>query len=1037
MVNPFFDHTVTKSSASPLFEAAPFFMLRTPIFPFEVFETLLKEEEPGPFLLSFYEKSPLLREAILAASPILYENLGRFAKLNEKAKEQALSSLLKYVLRMSTRATPFGLFAFVSLGHFGQVTKGKIDLSKIEKKGRPDMDWLLKILDQIFDRPDWLSKLPFKTNPLIQYSMGRVILPYSRRKADKQEEVSIRGSSLVMQILFKGQEEVIFEELVDELLIEQPALEKDKVAQMIEKLCREDFLIPTIFPSLLSCSPFEDLVDNLKKILPHSEILTTLLETKQEIDQYNNQIFGQGEDILKNLITKMKEKGESATPLQIDSYSPESVVLDANVGKEIGKIAELLWELSRVKTGIPHLREYHTRFLEKYGDFRLVPLTEVVDQIKGIGFPQSYSSGHSENETINNEERDNCLLEIWLQCLMEKKGEIHLSEEFINRFSSKDKKNFAPFSFDFFCELLADSDEEINRGDYSLLVHPVTGAGDGGSTFGRFAPFFDKDKSEKLAEFLKKEEANHPEILFCETSFFPRASRSGNVAINPLYRSRVLDVGFSKESKQSIQLSDIYVGATHEYLFLSLPKEKKELTVVALNALNPEIAPPVIRLLREISKDRFRFLSPFDWGNGMKLPYRPRVRYQKAILSLASWRVTHELIKAHPKEDLETVALRIKSWGDQWEIPRFIYLTYSDNKILLDRSKISHLKEIAQALKSNSKQGVLLTEHISAKGWIKSPQGHHRVEIVIPFCRSEQPFPSPYLPPCSPIDPKIRFQVPGSEWVYLKLYLPNNESRFLLDAIAPFIETHYQDFEKWFFIRYQENLKPHIRLRFKIKQPEKIGHFLQKLKNWYEPFIHQGWIQDLQFSSYEREVERYGGIDVIDYYESVFNADSECALWMLSQLQTKKVKLPDFGYVAISLVKILFDLEFSLVEQIKLLEKMELDKKNLEGFREVKKEITPLLMSIVSNPSSEAIFPPLAHPLQLEKRKRALTTYYEKLKKLGTAESIEKVVLSLLHMHCNRIMGINQVSESKAYLFALNGLKTIFEMKMSKAFKGE
>jgi thiopeptide-type bacteriocin biosynthesis protein len=64
---------------------------------------------------------------------------------------------------------------------------------------------------------------------------------------------------------------------------------------------------------------------------------------------------------------------------------------------------------------------------------------------------------------------------------------------------------------------------------------------------------------------------------------------------------------------------------------------------------------------------------------------------------------------------------------------------------------------------------------------------------------------------------KRRF-VPGSEWLYLKIYTGIKTSDTILEeAVHPlteyFLENNY--ISEWFFIRYNDP-KPHIRFRLKL-----------------------------------------------------------------------------------------------------------------------------------------------------------------------------------------------------------------------------
>ena len=97
----------------PTYKIADVFMFRTPLLSLKVLEEVLAQNDLDKFLKTcFADKN--IREALFLASPHL-------CKLSEghDYDEKLGRSLLKYLIRMSSRCTPFGLFAGIGAGHFG------------------------------------------------------------------------------------------------------------------------------------------------------------------------------------------------------------------------------------------------------------------------------------------------------------------------------------------------------------------------------------------------------------------------------------------------------------------------------------------------------------------------------------------------------------------------------------------------------------------------------------------------------------------------------------------------------------------------------------------------------------------------------------------------------------------------------------------------------------------------------------------------------------------------------------------------------
>ena len=122
-----------------------------------------------------------------------------------------------------------------------------------------------------------------------------------------------------------------------------------------------------------------------------------------------------------------------------------------------------------------------------------------------------------------------------------------------------------------------------------------------------------------------------------------------------------------------------------------------------------------------------------------------------------------------------------------------------------------------------------------------------------------------------------RKYLPGSEWLYLKIYTSKIGSKRLLLKIIPLIRRKYTGgpIRKWFFIRYEDHA-PHIRLRMQIL-PQDISEILIAFKNKLEDGVNQHVIREYQVDVYSREIERYQ-VAGIEPTENFFWASSELAV---------------------------------------------------------------------------------------------------------------------------------------------------------------
>src|SRR5690349_2032528 len=96
-----------------------FFVLRSSLLPLDALRAFRTRDDLRKWL-----DDPAVREAIFLASPSLEESLPFFLGEPESERaEKVEHSLVKYFSRLTTRATPFGLFAGVAVGTLGEKTK--------------------------------------------------------------------------------------------------------------------------------------------------------------------------------------------------------------------------------------------------------------------------------------------------------------------------------------------------------------------------------------------------------------------------------------------------------------------------------------------------------------------------------------------------------------------------------------------------------------------------------------------------------------------------------------------------------------------------------------------------------------------------------------------------------------------------------------------------------------------------------------------------------------------------------------------------
>ena len=131
--------------------------------------------------------------------------------------------------------------------------------------------------------------------------------------------------------------------------------------------------------------------------------------------------------------------------------------------------------------------------------------------------------------------------------------------------------------------------------------------------------------------------------------------------------------------------------------------------------------------------------------------------------------------------------------------------------------------------------------------------------------------------------------IPGSEWVYFKLYTGTKTADSLLkNEVYGYVNGLIQDcvIDKWFFIRY---IDPdfHIRLRLHLNEARDFSCIFNRFFEALQPVMNAGLVWNIQCDTYKREMERYG-YNTISFIEDLFFIDSEHIIRLLQRLDNDR-----------------------------------------------------------------------------------------------------------------------------------------------------
>lgn len=124
-----------------------------------------------------------------------------------------------------------------------------------------------------------------------------------------------------------------------------------------------------------------------------------------------------------------------------------------------------------------------------------------------------------------------------------------------------------------------------------------------------------------------------------------------------------------------------------------------------------------------------------------------------------------------------------------------------------------------------------------------------------------------------------RIFIPGSEWLYFKIYVGIKTSDdLIIGTMKPFVFDLLNNkiINRFFFIRYIDK-GYHIRLRLHLKDKLYFDYILKIFSDKFEPLVDKGIISDIEIGTYKRELERYG-VYTTALVEEMFFYDSQIIL---------------------------------------------------------------------------------------------------------------------------------------------------------------
>ncbi len=801
--------------------------------------------------------------SVEVASPVLARRVGEVCDGREQRARhvrRAVLSVMRYALRASSRATPFGLFAGVAPARVGSRSAARFGEGHHAVAG-VDAEWLGEVIRRLETCPELRNRLLVVRNNLAFVRDGRLVVGCQQQAGTEPVEVSVCHSAVVRTVLQAAQAPVRLGELAAKLATDFPDRPDSVINRMLAELVAQRILITSLRPPMTTTDPLAHVIKALAAagadtVPVVADLLGALSKIHTDLTRHNRAASRpeQQRQLRAGAARQLTAIASTERPVTVDLRLDCGVVLPHAVAREAETTAAALVRLTPHPFGSPAWQDYHhARFLERYGPHTLVPVGELLNVESGLGFPAGYRDSRGRPPPRPGlSQRDATLLALAHNAALQQHTEIILDDTTITGLAVGEDSTArtAPHT-ELRFRVHAPTLAALDRGEFDLAVTGVSRAA--GTTTGRFLHLFDTDDRARMVSTYTGLPTVSENALPVHLSCPALHARTENVTRSPAVLPHLLALAEHRRCGDTvIPLEDLAVSADAQRLYLVSLSQRRPVEPVVFSAVElTNHAHPLLRFLCEISTARLAACAPFSWGAARRLPFLPRVRYRRSILAPATWALSATDLPG-PAVPWRDWVSSLAGWRDRLRVPAAVYLGEGDRRIRLDLDEAAHLHAVRAELDRCGHTTVREAPDPSAFGWLDG-RAH---DIVIPLAATAQP-----IPPRAWWGRAISREhghLPGSgDWLYVKLYAHPDRQTALLTRHLPHLLSGWDNEPQWWFLRYHDP-QQHLRLRIRLRGTDDVATAAARVAEWTAELRRLGLVGQVQWDTYYPEIGRFG-----------------------------------------------------------------------------------------------------------------------------------------------------------------------------------
>lgn len=945
-------------------------------------------------------------------------------KYNTFSKKER-QSFRMYLNRSCFRPTPFGLFsAFSTLLWYNE---SKIELSETIC---PHVEYSYSFLEE--QSKNIIQKIPFEkhlftSNPSL-YNIGNeyryLIFGYNQIKERDYFIDSFAATDLVSSIIQYTEYGRTADEIAH-FVCEAYDLSVKEAANFIKELVDSRVLLSNLYQVITD-------KDYLIKLARFSQTSDTsfaikILKKKEyelkEITHFIKRIHLRKTSYIHHSSQKLLS---TKNALYINVERPTE---KGTLSKTIqDKILDGLYCINALNRQYPssHLMDFAKAFKRKFGT-ESVPLLLALDPEIGVGYADLSENISSDDlladipigtntQEVQLLEWDNLqqfFLRKWHSSLLNHKrnGQIVIDPDDLSERPLQDMSLSLPPSMAVIFRMVDEMVYIQSAGGNSAL-----------SLSGRLTPF-SQPIYKMTREIADIEAVANPDIIFAELVHIDSKNTAN---INKRRKIRDYEIPFStrtiNHNRYQISLNNLWIKVIGEEVFLWSSELRRRIIPRLSSAYNYNRSNhPVFRFLCDLQNQGLK--TDFSFNLSALLPgldHYPRVQYKSAILQLETWKISNDKWTEVFKQPFIEGKLKcLRKMSRQMTWPRYISINRSDNQIIIDQKSKDDLKLLIRYARKHPVIEIKECPFLSEQSCIvKDKSGKPYIgEFIASIFREKTvytPIPS-FLPPKKSHLVRKEYLL-GSEWLFFKLYChPSRSNELLIQEILPLIREWGANraLKKWFFIRYNDP-DYHLRVRLNMHS-DNLQKILSCISEKFTPLVDKGIVSDIQFSTYQRELERYPA-DIMEQVESAFEASSDLVIGHLKGKNKNSIfSTCQFAFISIEKVLESFDLTLSdrdaLFSQLyhalslEFKQSQELNSALRKKVRKIRQDFEAIHWGKQSG----------SHIIHFRETHATIASHIQ-----NNAESEKRKLISdLIHMHLNRLFTSNQRANEMVLYYCL------------------